>query len=197
HVDSHKDADIRRVLAPLSELAGKHRLAVVAVMHLKKSETSALLRVSGSIGFVAAARCVWGFGEDPVAVNTRVMVAVKNNLAAMGDGLGYRIEAFQSVPRIVWLKDPIDADANEILSGDKDRRCSSRGNRRSAAEVWVRDMDLTGRGKPVIEIKKAADKAEIAWRTVERAKEGLPIRSVQQDGQWWWVFEGDDPKRQN
>jgi hypothetical protein len=58
-IDTHRDSDVRRILAPLSELASRLRLAVFGIMHLKKSDTSALLRVSGSIGFVAAARVVW------------------------------------------------------------------------------------------------------------------------------------------
>jgi hypothetical protein len=53
-IDTHRGAEIRRVIAPLSDFAARRRVGVVGVMHLKKSETSALLRVSGSIGFVAA-----------------------------------------------------------------------------------------------------------------------------------------------
>jgi putative DNA primase/helicase len=101
-VDTHRDAEIRRVLAPLADLASRRRVAVVGVMHLKKGDTTALLRVSGSIGFVAAARVVWGFGEDPDVPETRIMVAVKNNLAPLGNGLAYRIEADGASPRIVW-----------------------------------------------------------------------------------------------
>lgn len=34
--DSHNNADVRSILAPLSELAAKHRVAIVAVSHLNK-----------------------------------------------------------------------------------------------------------------------------------------------------------------
>src|SRR5215470_12736167 len=91
-IDSHRDSDVRRVLTPLSELAERRRIAVVGVMHLKKSEASALHRLSGSVAFVAAARVVWGFGESPDDPESRVMVPVKNNLAALGNALGYKIE---------------------------------------------------------------------------------------------------------
>src|SRR5262249_6177621 len=35
--DSHKDSEIRTVLAPLTQLAERRRVAVLAVMHLNKS----------------------------------------------------------------------------------------------------------------------------------------------------------------
>jgi putative DNA primase/helicase len=187
HIDTHRDADVRRVLMPLSELAARRRIAVIVIMHLKKSETSALLRVSGSIGFVAAARCVWGFGEDPSCPGKRVMVAVKNNLAALGEGTAYRIEAFQNIPHVVWMSGEVHARADEILCGEKERRETR--TRRKEAEQWVRDFDLNGKGRPVSEIKEEATKAGIAWRTIERARECLPIRTVKIAGQWCWVLD--------
>ena len=93
--DTHRDSDVRRILTPLAELAERRRVAVILIMHLKKSETSAMLAVSGSIGFVAAARCVWGFGEDPTLPGYRIMVPIKNSLAPMGDGIGYRIVPYE------------------------------------------------------------------------------------------------------
>jgi RecA-family ATPase len=36
-VDSHKNSDVRGLLAPLAELAGQHRVAIVSVTHLSKS----------------------------------------------------------------------------------------------------------------------------------------------------------------
>jgi hypothetical protein len=35
--DTHRDADVRRVLAPLSELAARRRIGTIGVMHLKKT----------------------------------------------------------------------------------------------------------------------------------------------------------------
>jgi hypothetical protein len=84
-VNSWCDAEVRALLTPLVEFAARSGVAVVGIMHMRKSETDAMLRVSGSIAFVAAARTVWGFGEDPDNPSLRVMVPVKNNLAPLGD----------------------------------------------------------------------------------------------------------------
>jgi RecA-family ATPase len=54
--DSHKNAEVRSVLAPLSDLAAELRVAVIAVSHLRKGEGAALYRTMGSLAFIAAAR---------------------------------------------------------------------------------------------------------------------------------------------
>lgn len=65
-VDTHRNADIRVVLAPLAELAARHKVAMVCVSHLTKGAgTSAIYRATGSIAFVAAARAAYVVTRDP------------------------------------------------------------------------------------------------------------------------------------
>lgn len=62
-IDSHKNADVRAFMAPLSELAQKMEMAVVCVSHLNKSSgNEAVFRISDSMAFVAAVyvvRILW------------------------------------------------------------------------------------------------------------------------------------------
>ena len=51
---------MRSILTPITDFASRTGIAVVGIMHMRKSEADAMLRVSGSIAFVAAARAVWG-----------------------------------------------------------------------------------------------------------------------------------------
>ncbi len=63
--DSHKAAEVRAVLAPLAELAARHGAAIIAVSHLRKSTAGeALLQVTGSLAFVAAARAAYVVAKD-------------------------------------------------------------------------------------------------------------------------------------
>ncbi len=56
-VDSHKDADVRGILAPLAAMAERTDVAVLGIMHLNKSQQQrALYRATGALAFVAAAR---------------------------------------------------------------------------------------------------------------------------------------------
>jgi putative DNA primase/helicase len=191
-IDTHRDAETRRVLAPLVEFASRRGVAVIGVMHLKKGETSALLRVSGSIAFVAAARVVWGFGEDPDTPETRVMVAVKNNLAPLGNGLAYRIEADTETPRIVWQPGNVTLDANAVLSVERGEHYE-RGARITEAEKWIMEQIERGRETPVTQLLDAAKKDGFSWRTIERAKKQCGVRSVKRNGVWCWVLAGRPP----
>jgi putative DNA primase/helicase len=58
NVDSHKNADLRRVLEPVGRMAERARVGIVSVTHFAKpngNATRALHRFIGSIAFVAAA----------------------------------------------------------------------------------------------------------------------------------------------
>ncbi len=79
--DSRKNADIRALLHPLCKLAAGHEAAVVCVSHLNKtSGGEPLLRVTGSLAFVAAARSAWIVAKDRDDPNRRLFLPLKNNI---------------------------------------------------------------------------------------------------------------------
>ena len=64
--DSHRDSEVRGLLAPLAALAERTEVAILAVMHLSKSvRNPAIYRTVGSIAFSAAPRIVLGVARDP------------------------------------------------------------------------------------------------------------------------------------
>ena len=93
HVDSYKDAEVRQVLAPLATMAERLGVAVLAILHLNKNNTSAnaLYRASGSLAFTAAARSVLGAAPDPECEGRNVLLSVKLNTGLKPPGIGYRI----------------------------------------------------------------------------------------------------------
>lgn len=107
--DSHKNAEIRGLLAPLAALAAKYHVAIVLVTHLNKSGNGpAVYRTIGSIAFAAAARAVWGVVKDKDNERRRLMLPVKNNLAADALGLAYSIEPYgiNGGPVVAWESKP-------------------------------------------------------------------------------------------
>jgi hypothetical protein len=158
------------------------------VMHLRKGEASALLRISQSVAFIAAARTAWGFGEDPHAPGNHVMVAIKNNLAPLGNGIAYRIQADDGeIPRIVWQPGEVTLDANDVLASDRHENRTD-GARQKEAEEWLCSFLAGGEEKSVTEIMAAADEAGIAWRTLKRAKQDCGVRHVKRGREWLWVL---------
>jgi putative DNA primase/helicase len=64
NVDDHKNSQVRAVFLGVSQLAEKHNIAIICVSHNNKNEASkALLRVIGSIAYVATARAVFAVIE--------------------------------------------------------------------------------------------------------------------------------------
>ena len=186
-LNSWRDSEVRAILTPLTEFATRTGIAIIGIMHLRKSEADAMLRVSGSIAFVAAARAVWGFGIDPDDEDQRVMVAVKCNLAQLEPALAYKITSEKGgASRIVWRKRTKTVDAEDVLSGNKKERRAG-AEKVSEAEQWLRDQ-LAGGPRPQKELDAEAKESDISWRTLRRAKDRLGVESHKAGlgGSWYW-----------
>ena len=100
--NSHNNAEMRALLAPLSVLATKYRVAILAITHLNKAPGQAIYRVMGSLAFVALARATWFVVKDPNDPSRRLLMPTKINVGAdNGPGLAYRIqEDDRGAPRL-------------------------------------------------------------------------------------------------
>lgn len=118
-IDSHRDAEVRGVLAPLAALADHTGAAIVGVMHLSKStQRPALHRAIGSIAFVAAARLVLAVAPDPGDEKRRLIAPAKSNICAPAPTLAYRLLD----GRLVWEPEPVvGVTADALLSCQENR----------------------------------------------------------------------------
>jgi putative DNA primase/helicase len=191
--DSHKNADIRGLLAPLSDLAARHGIAIVAVSHLNKSGAGpAMYRTMGSLAFVAAARAAWAVVRDPDDNARRLLLPVKNNLAPDAGGLAYslRDSALDGIPSIAWESQPVSITADEVLSipGGGDERTG----REDAAE-WLRVALADGPMKAT-DVKRQAKQNSIAERTLNRAKTTAGVQTKREGfgpgATWYWLLPG-------
>jgi hypothetical protein len=189
--DSHKNAEIRGLLAPLSELAGRYKVAIVCVTHLNKSGGPfALYRAMGSLAFVAAARAVWLVVRDEENPSRRLFLSAKNNIARDGTGLAYSLEPTVGDPTVAvvaWEAEPVTITANEALTVDQPRH--DKPSERDTATDWLHELLADG-PLPTTEIKSQASEAGFAWATLRRAKERLGIRPRKSgfDGGWVWAL---------
>lgn len=190
--DSHKNAELRVLLAPLAELAAKHMVAVVCVSHLNKtSGAKAMHRVTGSLAFVAAARAAWLVAADKSDPKRRLMVQIKANLAPDPGGLAFGIVDVDGAPALAWERGVIvTTTADEALSDDVPRR----NQNREAAKVWLEKL-LTDGAMAQAAIKEKADQDGFAWRTIRRAAEDLGVESFKSDfkGGWSWRLQPTEP----
>jgi putative DNA primase/helicase len=195
-VDGRSATDVRGVLTPLKDMAEELHIAVIGIAHFNKKDDikSALLRVSDSIAYVAAARHVYAVLDDPEDKNSKLFVKAKNNLArdtkALRYGMGLKnvgrdaklgvdIEA----PFIVWHQH-VEITANEAMAAAGGGHTAKR-----EAREFLRERLEAGPMK-ADEIIGEAKQDGIAKRTLDRAKKELGIKSHKRpsrfDGEWFW-----------
>jgi hypothetical protein len=160
-VDSHKNAEVRRVLSPLAQLAERARVAVVTVTHFSKgnngASAKALYRFIGSIAFTAAPRIAFLVTEDPEDKNRRLFLHVKNNLAKPPQGLAYQLEQHLVgddrnilASAVCWDSQPVTITADEGLSGS-----ACKAKLEDECVSFLRDL-LSKGALPVREIEQHA-----------------------------------------
>src|SRR5262249_41917797 len=93
NVDSHKSAAVRAVLEPISELAGRLNVAILALTHFSKQlGGKAIYRFIGSIAHIGAARIAFAVVADQEDKTRILVLHAKNNLAPPQKGLAFRVE---------------------------------------------------------------------------------------------------------
>ena len=189
-VNSHRDQDVRRALAPLARLAERTGAAIVVIRHLNKATGgNALYRGGGSIGIVGAARSGLLIAKHPEDDSRRVLASIKSNLAAPAPSLVFGLSSTQSgAVRVDW-KGESSLDAAALLSAPTDHEERSTAQ---AAQEFLRDV-LSDGPEAVADIRAQANEAGLYWRTVERAKAALGIRATREGergkrggGAWFW-----------
>jgi hypothetical protein len=196
--DSHRNAEVRAVLTPLAGLAARYRAAVLAISHLRKSlDGDAILRISGSLAFVAAARAAYLVVADPKHRDRRLFLPAKNNLGTDRSGYAYSIVP-HSLPstgittcRVEWESESVTISADEVLAVAGRGRA---GGKLDAAIEWLAELLAAG-PRPQPEVQAAAATAGHAWATVRRAASELSV-AVEKDGfsgGWVWSLAGVMP----
>lgn len=193
--DSHNNAEIRALLAPLAKLAEDCGVAVVAVTHLSKGAGGrAVYRAMGSLAFVAAARCAWLVARDRQNPERRLFLPVKNNLADDQSGLAYGIVD----GALAWEQGAVTVRADDVLGdGDGSSASSKPGpeqTTRAEATAWLREILAAG---PIAaaQVQHEAEAMRFAIGTLRRAKEELAAKAFRPSpgGPWFWRLPVPSP----
>ena len=187
-VDGNRDIDVRSVLGPLASLAEVYGVPIVGIRHLTKGgRDRTIYRGAGSIAYTAAARVVLLVGINPDDETERVVVPVKNNLAALTPGVAFDLEG-----RFTW-RGISNVTADQLLAPDA--QPEERGTRAEAIE-FLKDALANG-PRPAAELQAQAQGLGIAPRTLKRAKADLNVisTSIYEAGvrgatAWVWSLPG-------
>ena len=184
--DSHRNAETRRDLQPVVDLARETGAAVLGIHHLAKGTAGRepIERLIGSIAFAAVARVVMIAtkvpAHDPKASEQRVLMRAKSNIGPDEGGFSYsltqtELEAHAGVfaSRVVW-GEPIKRTAREVLAEAEET--NEHHSPREEAVEFLRSLLVNG-PVPAAEIHTASRKEGISPATLRRAKADLQLRS--------------------
>jgi AAA domain len=200
-INSWRDQSVRLALAPLHALAERQNCAVLALAHLNKStSTDWLRRIGGSVGITGAARSVLLMARDPddpegEKGSRRVLAHVKSNMGPLAAGLLCKIEPVLvpargeepevETARVVELG-PCDHDAERLLVG---RRHPEERDAVEEAVAFLQE-ELADGPKDAKAVKRAAQEADIHFRTLDRAKAKAGVHADKvgfgEGGKWMW-----------
>ena len=189
-VDSHKNSDVRGLLAPLGAIAARHHVAVVAISHNNKATGGqAIHRTMGSVAFVAAARAAWLVCKDKDDPSRRLLLPIKNNNAPDLGGLAYRIESTgaDGCPKVRWELGAVMMSADEALGGDLG------GQSKLDDAIGFLSNNLRDGPKPTATLLAAAKEAGFSERTIDRAKSASGVRARKEAFGGPWVWELGEP----
>lgn len=199
-INSNNDQQVRRALMPLAMLAEDTGAAIVMLRHLNKSTGgSALYRGGGSIGFVGVARSGLIVVRDPDDSTRVVLASTKSNLGPPPPSLNFRLTGCENgAARVEWEGHSTHS-AETLVQQNNDEERGAVGE----AIAFLKEVLAPGR-MLAKEVQKQARDAQIADRTLRRAREALGIRqdtpyirkAQTQDGQFTWELP-PEPKLAN
>jgi putative DNA primase/helicase len=203
-VDSRSATDVRGVLTPLKEMVEELHVAIIGIAHFNKKDDikSALLRVSDSIAYVAAARHVYAVLDDPEDKNSKLFVKAKNNLAPDKKALRYgfgvktvghdpKLNVDIDAPYIVWHPQHVELTANEAMQA----ATGQSGYAGREARDFLLERLEGGRQVKADDLFEEAEQNGISKVTLKRTKKKLGVKSRKTpgkfDGKWTWELPAE------
>lgn len=206
--DSHKNAEVRRGLQPLVDLAGAMRCALLGITHFSKGTggRDPVERLTGSLAFGALARVVLVAakhqeeGDDGRTV--RLFCRAKSNIGPDDGGFEYDLHQaeLKTYPGIfassVLWGEAVEGAARELLATADATGDDGEGGTLADAKRFLADLLHDG-PLPTKTIKADADGAGYSWATIRRAQKALGIEPVKEGMKagWVWRMPGQEAAR--
>lgn len=188
--DSHKNAETRRALQPIVDLAARLGIAAIGISHFSKGSAGRdpVERVTGSLAFGALARvvfaCAKSSGQDES--EERLFVRAKSNIGPDGGGFSYTLDQVPvpecpgiEASKVIWLG-YVDGSARELLATAEADGPENRGSATRAAEVYL--LAILENGEiPYREIAERAASEGYSSKALRLAREKLKV-TVRREG---------------
>lgn len=198
--DSHKNAEVRRGLQPLVDLAMLRGCAVMGISHFSKGSAGRepVERVTGSLAFGALARIVLVTARLPKSEGGgRLIARGKSNIGPDTGGFAYDlevcdVEAGIETTRILWGQ-ALEGSARDLLGRSELTELPEEQTATREAMDWLADYLRTGPAKAK-DVQREAREAGISEKALRTARERLgvkPTKSGFSQG-WRWALPRED-----
>lgn len=204
-LDTHRDAEVRQGLEPLSDSADRGRYSILGLIHVNKGTSNdPLTMLMASRAFAAVARAVLFTTLDPEQPGMRLLGEPKNNLGrtdlptlmfdiaeeVAGTDPDDGIEITTGKLRWAGVSQRTILDALHDAARSPDAR-----DRQREAEDWLRDYLSANPVASSKDVKKAGADEGHAERTLKRAKEriGAGVTSIGFPRRTVWSAPGMTP----
>lgn len=197
--DSHKNAEVRRGLQPLVDLAGSMRCALLGITHFSKGTggRDPVERLTGSLAFGALARIVLVAAkrqeEDEDGRTVRLFCRAKSNIGPDDGGFEYDLQQAELEPHpgifassVLW-GEAVEGAARELLA-TADATCDDgEGSSLGDAKRFLSDLLAVGPMRAG-EVFKDADQAGYSKRSIQRAASAIKVERHKDGmkGGWTW-----------
>lgn len=202
-IDTHKDAEVRRFLDPITRICEETDCCLLGVMHHNKTVTDdPVSAVMGSRAFTAVARAVHSVvaDESDEVGARRLFETTKNNLGRLDlPTLTFTIESVH-IPteldrdavsgRLVWGDEPSPIKARDAM------RMKGRGpTKKQKAKEWLAETirayqsENPGQAMPIDDIEELAIDQDFSWATVRQAAKEMNLRGNNGRDSGGWGFD--------
>jgi putative DNA primase/helicase len=197
--DSHKNAEVRRGLQPLADLAASMRCALLGITHFSKGTggRDPVERLTGSLAFGALARVVLVAakhqeeGEDGRTI--RLFCRAKSNIGPDDGGFEYDLHQAELITHpgifassVLW-GEAVDGAARELLATADATGDDGDGGTLADAKRFLADLLAEGPMRAG-DVFRDADQAGYSKRSVQRAANAIKVerRKDGMKGGWTW-----------
>jgi len=203
--DSHKNAEVRRGLQPLVDLAQECGAALIGISHFTKgtSGRDPVERVTGSLAFGALARVVFAVAKrvDEESNETeRIFVRAKSNIGPSDGGFKFTIDQVRlpapddmDATAVTW-GEPLEGTARDLLK-EAEGAGESSSKTEDAAELIQETIRTKGGAASATDLHAALKAAGIGKHNRYRAIDKLLVEQHRiervryvENGPWTYIF---------
>jgi len=203
-IDMNRDADVRRALRPILQLASEIGFVILGIIHLKKagngvgpSSEPSFHKILGSVGLPNVARTAMLFTRIPGEGrrgSDRALVFDKLNLGPDDvPAIKICLKGYdgEDHPSAEWGGD-LDLSADRLFDGPAPPVETLGPAVQDATDFLLGELEDGPRASTVL--KASADQAGHSWDSCKRAKQALKGRIVarQSSGVWLWELAGEE-----